>query len=86
MRNIIRQYYVAYERDESGGYIASVPAIPGCVVYGKTIYEAYQNIQSAIQECLEVIQESNKPTPKESINPEIIRKFSFVTPKEYAKT
>ena len=80
------QYYITYERDEKGGYIASAPAIPGCVVYGKTLKEAYQNIQNAIQECLEVIKEFKKSPPKETINPEVARKISFVMPKEYAKT
>ncbi len=50
-------YYIAYERDGKQGYVASAPALPGCVVYGKTLQEAYRNIQTAIQECLEVIYE-----------------------------
>lgn len=86
MKNHIKKYYISYERDENGGYIASAPAIPGCAVYGKTLKEAYLNIQNAIQECLEVIREFKKSPPKETIHPEIIRKFSFVTLKEYAKT
>lgn len=53
------QYYITYEKDEDGGYIASAPAIPGCVVFGKTLKEAHQNISSAIKECLEVIYEFN---------------------------
>jgi len=72
------QYYISYERDKKGGYIASAPAIPGCVVYGKTLKEAYQNIRSAIKECLEVIYEFQKEKPKETIKPETIKKFSFV--------
>lgn len=54
MKNPARQFYIAYESDQGGGYIASAPAIPGCIVYGKTLREAYQSIQSAIKECLEV--------------------------------
>ncbi|GEM_PF-5284157 len=86
MKNHIEKYYISYERDENSGYIASAPAIPGCVVYGKTLKEAYLNIQNAIQECLEVIKEFKKSPPKETINPEMIKKISFVTPREYAKT
>ena len=66
MRTAIPQYYITYEPDESGGYIASAPAIQGCVVYGKTLQEAYHNIQSAIFECLEVLQEFSKKTPRET--------------------
>jgi len=57
MKNQSKKYHISYERDEKGGYIASAPAIPGRVVYGKTIKEVYKNTQSAIQECLEVISE-----------------------------
>ncbi|MBI2443623.1 MAG: type II toxin-antitoxin system HicB family antitoxin [Candidatus Magasanikbacteria bacterium] len=50
------QYYITYERDARGGYVASAPALPGCVVYGKTLPAAHRNITAAIAECLEVIQ------------------------------
>ena len=85
MKNKIKQYYISYERDEDGGYIASAPAIPGCAVYGKTLKEAYLNIQNAIQECLEVIKYFKKSPPKETINPEMVKRISFVTTKEYVK-
>ena len=78
------QYYIIYDRDEKGGYVASAPAIPGCAVYGKTIKEAHLNIRSAIKECLEVIREFHKSFPKETIRPEIIKKISFVKVPEYA--
>ena len=86
MKNQIKKYYISYERDESGGYIASAPAVPGCVVYGKTLKESYNNIQNAIKECLEVIQKFKKSIPQETIRPEIVKKFSFVTIREYVKT
>lgn len=83
MRKKIYQYYIVYERDEKGGYIASAPAISGCVVYGKTLKEAHANICSAIKECLEVIREFRKELPKETIKPEVARKFSFIRIPEY---
>lgn len=54
-----RQYYISYEKDPKQGYIASAPAIRGCVVYGKTLKEAYANIKLAIKECLEVLDETD---------------------------
>lgn len=84
MKKSINQYYIAYERDEKGGYVASVPAIPGCVVYGKTIKEAYSNVQSAVKECLEVIREFKKKTPKETIKSETIKELSFIKVPDYA--
>lgn len=78
MNKTSNQYYVAYEKDERGGYVASVPAISGCVVRGKTLQEAHRNIRSAIKECLEVMHDFKKKYPRETINPESIRRFSFV--------
>lgn len=86
MKKLINQYYITYERDEKRGYVASAPAIPGCVVYGKTLKEAYQNIYSAIKECLEVIHEFHKKLPEETIKPEAVKKFSFVKIPSYGKT
>ncbi|MFC1756765.1 type II toxin-antitoxin system HicB family antitoxin, partial [Patescibacteria group bacterium] len=80
------QYYITYEKDESGGYIASAPAVSGCVVHGRTLKQAHQNIIIAIRECLEVINEFNKKTPKETIKPEAIKKLSFVRVPTHAKT
>ncbi|KKS36710.1 MAG: hypothetical protein A3G49_04555 [Candidatus Sungbacteria bacterium RIFCSPLOWO2_12_FULL_41_11] len=67
MKNQSKKYYISYERDEKGGYIASAPAISGCVVYGKTLKEAYANIQNALKECLEVIRGFKKSPQKETI-------------------
>ena len=39
---------VIVERDESGYYVAEVPALPGCVSQGKTLAEARANIAEAI--------------------------------------
>ena len=79
------QYYIIYERDEAGGYIASAPAISGCAIYGKTLREAHQNIRWAIKECLEVLHEFHKKIPKETVKPEAIERFSFVQISDYAK-
>ncbi len=39
---------VVIEKDETGYYVAEVPALPGCVSQGKTIQEARANIREAI--------------------------------------
>lgn len=39
---------VVIEKDESGYYVAEVPALPGCVSQGKTLQEARSNILEAI--------------------------------------
>ena len=46
---------VIVERDESGYYVAEVPALPGCVSQGKTVAEAKENITEAIAGWLTVM-------------------------------
>ena len=47
------RYTVVLEREEDGGYVASVPALPGCVSQGDRRAEALANIQEAIELYLE---------------------------------
>lgn len=46
---------VTLEKDESGYYVAEVPAMPGCLSQGKTKQEAMENIQEAIEGWAEVM-------------------------------
>jgi len=52
--------HVIIEQDESGYYVAEVPALPGCFSQGKTRKEALKNIQEAVEGWLEVM-ESKQP-------------------------
>ena len=47
---------VVVEQDESGYYVAEVPALPGCLSQGKTHDEAIANIKEAIEGWLEVME------------------------------
>jgi len=42
------QFRVSIEQDEDGVYVASVPALPGCISQGATRKEAVDNIKDAI--------------------------------------
>ena len=46
---------VVIEHDETGYYVAEVPALPGCVSQGRTISEAKANIKEAITGWLAVM-------------------------------
>lgn len=46
---------VVIERDETGYYVAEVPALPGCVSQGKTLAQVRTNIQEAIRGWVEVM-------------------------------
>jgi predicted RNase H-like HicB family nuclease len=52
--------HVKIEQDESGYYVAEVPALPGCLSQGKSKEEAIDNIKEAIEGWLEVM-ESKEP-------------------------
>ena len=43
------RYTVVLEQEEDGGYVVSVPALPGCVSQGDTRTEALNNVREAIE-------------------------------------
>jgi predicted RNase H-like HicB family nuclease len=48
-----QEYAIDYFQDEDGMFTAEVPAIRGCVAWGKTLREAHRNAVDAIESCLE---------------------------------
>ena len=43
------KYTVVLQRENDGGYVATVPALPGCVSQGDTREEALKNIEEAME-------------------------------------
>jgi len=41
------RYTVILQKEEDGGYVATVPVLPGCVSQGDTREEALRNIEEA---------------------------------------
>jgi predicted RNase H-like HicB family nuclease len=60
------RFTVVLEREDDGGFVASVPALPGCVSQGDTRDEAMQNVREAIEVYIEDCRESGEPIPSES--------------------
>ena len=50
---IYQRFEINYFQDEDGMFTAEVPAIRGCVAWGKTLQEAHRNAVDAIESCLE---------------------------------
>lgn len=48
-----RSFAVVIERDPDGGFIASVPALPGCHTQGETLDELRGNVREAVELYLE---------------------------------
>jgi predicted RNase H-like HicB family nuclease len=58
-------YSVFYEQATEGGYVASVPALPGCHSQGETLEEAESNIKEAIALYLESLAAHGERIPQE---------------------
>ena len=56
----VLKYTVVFEPSEEGGYVASVPALPGCISQGETFEEAVGMIKDAISGYLAVLKEKGK--------------------------
>ena len=64
----ILKYTVIFEPAEEGGFVVSVPALPGCASQGETFEEATEMIKDAIRGYLEVLKEEKQKIPKEHSN------------------
>ena len=58
------KYTVILEREADGGYVASVPVLPGCVSQGDTRDEALKNIREAIDLYVEDCRIAGDPVPQ----------------------
>jgi predicted RNase H-like HicB family nuclease len=60
------RYTVILEQEEDGGYVVSVPALPGCVSQGDSRGEALANIQEAIKLYVDDCIDAGDPVPIEA--------------------
>jgi len=60
------RYTVVLESESDGGYVASVPALPGCVSQGNSREDALANIQEAIELYIEDCRAAGDPVPTEA--------------------
>lgn len=58
-------YTVFYEEASEGGYVVSVPALPGCHTQGEDLEEAETNIKEAISLYLESMTAHGEQAPQE---------------------
>ena len=68
MKNFQKKVYtysVFYEESPEGGYVVSVPILPGCHTQGDTLKEAEKNICEAIELYLESLISHREPIPEE---------------------
>jgi predicted RNase H-like HicB family nuclease len=60
------RYTVILEQEPDGGYVASVPALPGCVSQGHTRDEVLKNIREAADLYIEDCLAAGDPVPTEA--------------------
>ena len=59
------KYTVVLEREADGGYVASVPVLPGCVSQGDSREEVLTNIREAIDLYVEDCRAAGDAVPEE---------------------
>jgi predicted RNase H-like HicB family nuclease len=66
----VKTYTVILTLDsEDGGYVVTVPALPGCVTLGDTVEEALENAEDVIRVFLKSMEKHGEPIPVETTPP-----------------
>jgi predicted RNase H-like HicB family nuclease len=65
----IQAYTVHLEPAEEGGYVVTVPALPGCITQGDTYEEALAMAEDCIRGFLEALVKAGQPIPREKEEP-----------------
>ena len=62
----VLKYTAIFEPAEEGGYVVTIPALPGCVTQGDSFEEAKAMAKDAIKGYIAVLKEDNEPIPIEN--------------------
>ncbi len=68
----VLNYRVILRKEPEGGYTVIVPALPGCVTYGKTIEEAIKMAKEAIELYVESLKAHNEEVPSDDETLEVV--------------
>lgn len=60
----VHRYTAVFEPAEEGGFVVTVPKLPGLVTEGDTFEEAVHMVQDAIQGYLTVLNENKEEIPE----------------------
>lgn len=59
-RNTMYEFDTIIVEDETGGYVAFVPALPGCHTQGDSLQELMENVKEAVELYLETLTEEER--------------------------
>ena len=71
------QFTVIFERQPEGGYLVSVPALPGCYTEGRTLEEAREMAADAIRAYCASLRKHGEPIPVESTEEQFVGRLSI---------
>ena len=60
-----RQFHIRFRKAEEGGYIVSIPEMPGCVTQAESFGEGLEMIKDALEGLLHVALEHGDPIPEQ---------------------
>jgi len=63
MAKVRYRYNIMLRPEPEGGYTALVPALPGCVTYGRTVDEAREMAKDAIAGYIASLRKHKEPIP-----------------------
>jgi antitoxin HicB len=63
MKKAHRRFNIVLRPEPEGGFTAMVPALPGCVTYGRTLAEAKKMAKDAISGYIESLKKHGEPIP-----------------------
>ena len=68
----MRTYTIVLEPEEGGGFMVSVPALPGCFTQGATVEECRARAIEAIAAHIAGLEANGEPVPEESGSPQLL--------------
>lgn len=68
----MRTYTIVVEPEETGGFMVSVPALPGCFTQGATIEECRERAADAIEVHIAGLEADGEPVPEEHGMPQLL--------------
>jgi antitoxin HicB len=63
-----RRFHIRFQEDEEGGYVVSIPEMPGCVTQADTFEEGLAMVSDALEGLLLVAKEYGDPIPEQFRN------------------
>ena len=61
----VKSFTIRFERAEEGGYVVSIPEMPGCVTQAETFQEGLAMVKDALEGLLAVAIEEGDPIPEQ---------------------